>query len=169
MKISLLIATLILVAGGLLGLRRHQQLQIFTTKLGELEVKATNLNIPTGPTINFDSDRIRSENLRKKQKESMAVLAQELIVSARNEEMVLSAERAERITELSLSELRLLIEMIDFDSSLDHQLKIAVSAHILHKYSETDPEAALMSAVDLMKSLGKDAPETYLVQNLLTR
>lgn len=169
MKISLILAALILIAGIFFGIHRHQELQILTEKLATLEVEAGKLNIPTDPTLSFDSDRIRSESSRETRRHTVTTLAQEIIAFYQNSESSPPENLGERISKLGPDELRLLLQIIADDPSLDGSQKIVGSWSPLRRLSEIDAQAALTNAVDLMTALGNDAPENDMIQSLFVR
>lgn len=169
MKFSLLIAAMILGVSAILAVSRENRIKTLTTEWDELVTKAESLSIPIDPKESFSPDRARAQHERLARKERVDDFADELIAffhkmktaekNGEDNESRFSKEIAEIIgtmVEFDSDELRMLVQAISEDTSVQKEHKRDLISFATMMLGSDNPEAALAIALEVRESFGTD-------------
>ena len=125
MKISLLIAAIIIALAASFGLKRKEEFKVLQSEWEELKTTATEKNISTDPKATFSAQRSRNNSVRLAREKAVQDFSAELITFAQKMEDASENSEAEsealalmnKLTILSSSELKSLIKILSNDNT----------------------------------------------------
>jgi hypothetical protein len=182
MKISLLIAAIIVGLAALFGFQQREKIKRLTTEWEELKTTAVAKNISTDPDATFSSQRVRSDSARAAREKAINDFAAELAAFAQKME---TAERdgnsrdaemqkevmgfIEKLTSMSPADLKSLVKALSADTSIKDESKRQLIMMSIMMLSSENPEAALAIISESSDSLGLDGRSDHMLPMVLSQ
>lgn len=176
MKISLLISAIIVGLASVFGLQQKKEIKTLTAQWEVLKATATEKHISTDPEATFSLQRVRSESSRAAREKAINQFAADLIAFAQkmeeakkdgnqNDPEIMKEVMVfmDKLTNMSPSDLKSLIQVLSADSSIKDKTKQELVMMSIMLISADHPEAALTIISESGESLGIDKRNRHLI------
>lgn len=182
MKISLLIAAIIVGIAAYFGLDQKEKIKHLTTEWEELKTTAIAKSISTDPKATFSSQRARSDSARAAREKAISDFAGELAAFAQKMEAdekdgdVDQAARQneiisflDKLSNMSSSDLKSLVKVLSEDTSIKEETKQELLMMSIMMLSTDNPEAALALISESDESLGLENRNQHLLPMVIAQ
>jgi len=182
MKISLIIAAIIVTVAAFFGFQQKEKIKTLTTQWEDLKITAVEKNISTDPKAAFSSQRARSDGARAAREKAIADFARELAAFAKKMEEAENSDASQdpemqkeimgfidTLTNLSPSDLKALVKALAADTSIEKETKRSLALMSIMMMSSENPEAALTLISEADESLGLGKNERHMLPMILSQ
>ena len=182
MKISLLLAAIIIAGAAVFGFQQKTQITELTTEWTELQRTAEIKGVTTDPNKSFDPRRTRTTNNPAQREKAVRAFANELIDFAarmsaaekngNGEDHELKKEAIgyfDIITKLRPGEFKILAEIFQEDETLDRQSKENIIMMTVMVLSQDHPEAALSMITETGETMGENPRGDFMIPMILSQ
>ena len=180
MKISLLIAAIIVGIASYFGLEQKERIKHLTTGWEELKTTAIEKKIPTDPKTPFSSQRIRSDSARAAREKAVNDFAAELAAFAQRMETIRdSDDEAEiqkevigyldKLTNMTPNDVKSFVKALSADTSIKDDTKRELIMMSIMMSSSGNPEAALALISESGVSPGLESQSRHMLPMVLSQ